>query len=466
MKGWPEFETPFRGGQPGQTQTIKNRGASIMRAIAYLSLLALLFVATTDARADVPVRSSPIVPVSLADPITQDLLWDQFDGTVTNAYTAQNFEAGLEAYDNEMADDFTVPAGFEWLLEELVFYGIYYNCGTTGLPPCGPTDSWDVTIYANTGGMPGAVVAGPYNIVATQVLDTLNQYFFVLTFPAGVVVTEGSYWVGATANMSFSAAGQIGIGDNDILHGSMAMWQNPGDGFLTGCSSWGVAQTCFGAAPPGMTDYSWQLYGDSQITCDDIRTFQARCNPAGSIQARLTMTDNSHGGEMVVFSIDGDPYPATISGAGGTVAQLNVPGIGAGPHTVDLADPAGCTTPVEVRCRVSSDQADLGWDDEDNLVAQPEVQGETRLLGNHPNPFNPSTSISYSLAKDGFVSLKIYNTLGQEVATLVNEYQVAGTQTSVWNGRNEYGATVASGIYIYRLTTDNVVLSEKMLFMK
>ena len=180
------------------------------------------------------------------------------------------------------------------------------------------------------------------------------------------------------------------------------------------------------------------------------------------------MTDNSHSGETVVFTVDGDEYPADIIRAGGTRAQISVAGLGAGPHTVALADPAGCESPIGVNCPVSSDQVDLAWEDEDadNLVAQRETAGETRLLGNHPNPFNPSTSISYSLGADGFVSLRIYNTLGEEVATLVNEYQSAGTRTAVWNGRNEYGATVASGIYIYRLTAGNVVLSEKMLFMK
>jgi flagellar hook assembly protein FlgD len=90
----------------------------------------------------------------------------------------------------------------------------------------------------------------------------------------------------------------------------------------------------------------------------------------------------------------------------------------------------------------------------------------TKLMGNHPNPFNPSTSINYALSEDGFVSLKVYNTLGEEVASLVNEYQVAGTRSAVWNGRNDAGASVASGIYIYRLTAGNVVLTEKMLFVK
>jgi flagellar hook assembly protein FlgD len=87
-------------------------------------------------------------------------------------------------------------------------------------------------------------------------------------------------------------------------------------------------------------------------------------------------------------------------------------------------------------------------------------------MGNHPNPFNPSTSISYAINVDGFVSLKIYNSLGEEVASLVNEFQTAGYKSVTWNGRNDAGATVASGLYFTRLTAGNQVRTEKMMLMK
>ena len=90
----------------------------------------------------------------------------------------------------------------------------------------------------------------------------------------------------------------------------------------------------------------------------------------------------------------------------------------------------------------------------------------TRLEGNYPNPFNPSTTIRYTLSNDGSVSIRVYNMLGQEVATLVDGFQKAGEQSVVWHGTNNFGQAVASGLYIYRLQTGSTVMSQKMLFAK
>jgi flagellar hook assembly protein FlgD len=73
------------------------------------------------------------------------------------------------------------------------------------------------------------------------------------------------------------------------------------------------------------------------------------------------------------------------------------------------------------------------------------------LAQNYPNPFNPTTSIQFSLPAAANVTLKIYNVLGQEVATLVNEQRGVGTFEAVWNGRNSAGNQMASGMYFYNL---------------
>jgi hypothetical protein len=88
------------------------------------------------------------------------------------------------------------------------------------------------------------------------------------------------------------------------------------------------------------------------------------------------------------------------------------------------------------------------------------------LYQNYPNPFNPTTTIRYGLSKSAKVVLKIYNALGQEITTLVNEDQTAGEKSVVWDGRNQYGKLVSSGVYIYKLEANNFVESRKMLFLK
>jgi hypothetical protein len=103
---------------------------------------------------------------------------------------------------------------------------------------------------------------------------------------------------------------------------------------------------------------------------------------------------------------------------------------------------------------------------------RPEVPTVFALEQNYPNPFNPTTTIRYSLPKESFVTVKAYNVLGQEVATLVNEQQSAGYVTATWDGRNSAGESVGSGVYFYRIEarpTDGsaaFISSRKMVLLK
>jgi photosystem II stability/assembly factor-like uncharacterized protein len=100
------------------------------------------------------------------------------------------------------------------------------------------------------------------------------------------------------------------------------------------------------------------------------------------------------------------------------------------------------------------------------------IAHEFALMQNYPNPFNPTTSIQYALPRASHVRVTIYNLLGQEVATLKNEVEMAGTQSVKWLGVNKSGANVASGVYFYRLEAKPVDGSaefnsfRKMLLLK
>ncbi|MDE2812801.1 MAG: DPP IV N-terminal domain-containing protein [Gemmatimonadota bacterium] len=84
---------------------------------------------------------------------------------------------------------------------------------------------------------------------------------------------------------------------------------------------------------------------------------------------------------------------------------------------------------------------------------------------NYPNPFNPSTIIPYQLSTTAHVRLEIFNLLGQRVATLVDEEQMAGTHTTQWDGTNRAGQAVGAGVYIYRLLLDGQAISRRMVLV-
>jgi hypothetical protein len=94
------------------------------------------------------------------------------------------------------------------------------------------------------------------------------------------------------------------------------------------------------------------------------------------------------------------------------------------------------------------------------------VPVEYSLEQNYPNPFNPSTQIRYSLVSPSFVSLKIYDVLGREIKTLVYQNQVSGVYEVNWNGEDELGNKVSTGVYIYHIDAGDFVQTKKMMLIK
>jgi Right handed beta helix region/FlgD Ig-like domain len=88
------------------------------------------------------------------------------------------------------------------------------------------------------------------------------------------------------------------------------------------------------------------------------------------------------------------------------------------------------------------------------------------LMGNYPNPFNPETNIRFSIAEAGAVKLTVYNLQGKKVKSLVSSVLPAASHNVIWDGRNESGENVSSGVYIYQLQTPHQKLSSRMILLK
>lgn len=102
-----------------------------------------------------------------------------------------------------------------------------------------------------------------------------------------------------------------------------------------------------------------------------------------------------------------------------------------------------------------------GVEDSDYLLPD-----EFELYQNYPNPFNPSTTIKYNLPKRSLVTIEIFNIMGQNVRTLVNKEQPAGSYSIEWDAKSENGILISTGIYLYRIQAENYTESKKMILMK
>jgi hypothetical protein len=143
-------------------------------------------------------------------------------------------------------------------------------------------------------------------------------------------------------------------------------------------------------------------------------------------------------------------------------------------RSIDLHNTFSMGDVVLLRWRLFSDAFVTGWGwAVDNIAVTSsgptgidDTPPAVTLNRNYPNPFNPSTTIAFHLPHSGATSLKVYDVRGRLVRTLINEVRQAGQHHQEWDGRNNQGQRVASGVYMYRLVFGNVVQTRKMTLLK
>jgi hypothetical protein len=193
------------------------------------------------------VRAAHIIPVPRPPKAPQVVLYDQYDNASATASLSCTFD-DFPTFSADLADDFVVPGGQTWNVESIDADGIYFN-GT------GPAFNWNVFIYMDNGGLPGAQV---YSILNQPV--TVSGTTFTVNLSPAAVLTAGTYWIEIQANMDFATQGEWGWTDRTVQSNSPAAWQNPGGGF--GCGiTWVVKTVCIPTA--GGPDQVYRINGTS-----------------------------------------------------------------------------------------------------------------------------------------------------------------------------------------------------------
>jgi uncharacterized protein (TIGR02145 family) len=158
-----------------------------------------------------------------------------------------------------------------------------------------------------------------------------------------------------------------------------------------------------------------------------------------------------NGKGMDAFFWAATEYPPDVSGAWARNITCNLVALGRNAFAKDYGGSVRCVRDLPV-----------GVNDPDG-AGRPY---EFNLVQNYPNPFNPTTVIEYSVPTRSPVTIDIYNLLGEKVRTLVGETKSAGSYSVEWNGTDQSGKTVASGLYLYRIQAGKFIQSKKMLLLR
>lgn len=183
------------------------------------------------------------------------LLYSQNSNYGSYGIPSQNFSGSFMVYDSAAADDFAIPPGRTWRITRVDAAGVYFNGS-------GPANSEVITFYADKKGKPGKSRAS-YTVNCAD-----SRGNFVCNVPGphgrGLVLSGGTagkrYWLSVVANCDFTTCGEWGWEQNTTKHHHPGQWENPENGFHTGCITWTETSACFGG-PPIVDDFAFDLRG-------------------------------------------------------------------------------------------------------------------------------------------------------------------------------------------------------------
>jgi len=213
-------------------------------------------------------------------PTPGTVLYDQYDNFATEEpvnIPSLDAETALDFFDSQVADDFVVPAGQIWQVTEVDVLGDYDSGG--------PANSFHVFFYENgAGDLPGNLIASRLENPYTGDND------FVITLTESVTLPEGHYWVSIQARQDITQAGFWLSHNRTLLANSGAAWQNPGNGFGTGCVVW-VRKTACAQLAQIAPDQVFRLIGTSSgSTPTPTSTPTTTSTPTATVTPTATAT--------------------------------------------------------------------------------------------------------------------------------------------------------------------------------
>jgi Ca2+-binding RTX toxin-like protein len=222
-------------------------------------------------------------------------LYDQSDNPASSSQSinSQNYEAAFDNFDAIVADDFAVPAGQAWTIDSVEAIGSYAG---------GPAATYNVFLYGDRGaGVPAQLVASYPGVTPSS--DVAGDV--TLPLAGSLSLTRGNYWVGVQANLDFGSSGEWFWSARTVQTGDEAAYENPGNGFGTGCTTFAPKISC-SSGSAGAPDQLFRLFGTSTA-----------CTISGQGYIAGTSGDDVICGSVNHDRISGGPGNDTIFGGTG-----------------------------------------------------------------------------------------------------------------------------------------------------